>query len=78
MFEIITTRSVGGAVAKIKEAFQKKHILEQKIAQMIKDYEEETGLKIDMIKYQRDITLPVRDSSYTALSIIITSEEYNA
>lgn len=78
MFEIITTRSVGGAVTRIKEAFQKKHILEKRIAQMIKDYEEETGLKIDMIKYQRDITLPVRDSSYTALSIIITSEEYNA
>lgn len=73
--ELITTENVGKEVERIKKAFERKRLLEQQIARMIKDYENETGLAIDMIKYQRDITLPVRGSRYTALNIIIMAEE---
>jgi arginyl-tRNA synthetase len=74
-FELVQTKDVGKAVSQIKEAFDKKHILEKSIAKLIKDYEEGTGFAIDMIKYQRDITLPVRGSHYTSLNIIIQVEE---
>lgn len=74
-FELVTTQSVGREVQKIKDAFDKKHELERLIAKMIKDYETETGFAIDMIKYQRDITIPIRGSHYTALSIVIMAEE---
>lgn len=74
MFDIITTHNIP-EVETIREAFKKKRELEKHIAKLIKDYEEETGLAIDMIKYQRDITLPIRGARYTALSILITAEE---
>jgi hypothetical protein len=75
VFELITTRSVGKEVAKIREAFAKKRELEKIIVKLIKEYECETGLAIDMIKYQRDITLPIKGARYTDLSIIISPEE---
>lgn len=74
-FEMITTQNVGKAVKSIQEAFNKKRDLEKQIVKLIKDYENETGLAIDMIKYQRDITLPVHGPRYTDLTIIITPEE---
>lgn len=74
-FELLTTQSVGKEVERIRLAFEKKKELENHIAHMIKDYEQETGLAIDMIKYQRDITIPIRGSRYTALNIIIMAEE---
>lgn len=74
-FKIITTQSVGKAVKEIQLAFAKKRLLEKQITKLIKDYENETGLAIDMIKYQRDITLPVHGPRYTDLTIIITPEE---
>lgn len=74
-FELITTRSVGKEVLKIREAFDKKRSLEQEITKLIKQYESETGLAIDMIRYQRDITIPVKGSYYTDLTIVITPEE---
>jgi len=73
-FELVTTRSVGQEVERIRKAFDKKRELEKTIADMITDYEKETGLAIDMIKYQRDITLPIKGSRYTALTILITAE----
>ena len=74
-FELITTSSVGKEVKQIKYAFDKKHVLEKEISKLIKDYEQETGFAIDMIKYQRDITIPIKGPKYTDLSIIITAEE---
>lgn len=74
-FELLTTRSVGREVKKIKEAFDKKHELEKVISKMIKDYEADTGFAIDMIHYQRDITIPIRGSRYTDLTIVILAEE---
>lgn len=76
MFEIITTHRIP-EVKHIQEAFEKKHKLEEHIAELIREYEDETGLAIDMIKYQRDITLPIKGPKYTSLSIIITAEERN-
>lgn len=73
-FQIITTSNVK-EVAKIREAFRKKHILEKQVAQLIKKFEEETGLAIDMIRYQRDITLPIKDSKYLSMHVIITPED---
>lgn len=73
-FQLITTSKLA-EVAQIREAFRKKRELEKIFVEKIKQFEEETGLAIDMIKYQRDITLPIRGPRYTSLSIIITAEE---
>lgn len=75
MFEIITTNRIP-EVKQIQEAFARKRELEKQIADLIRQYEDETGLAIDMIKYQRDITLPIRGSLYTNLSIVIQSDEF--
>jgi hypothetical protein len=76
-FHLLETKDVQQLpeVASIRRAFQKKHELEKQIVQLIKDYERDSGLAIDMIKYQRDITLPIRGPRYTSLSIIITSDD---
>lgn len=70
----LETKDVGDAVRHIKEAFDKKRLLEKDIVRLIRHYEEETGLAIDSIKYQRDITIPVRSARYTDLTIIISPE----
>jgi hypothetical protein len=76
-FHLLETKDVNNLpeVASIRKAFKRKHELEKQIVQLIKDYERETELAIDMIKYQRDITLPIRGPKYTSLSIIITSDD---
>lgn len=74
MFNIITTSRIP-EVKQIQEAFEKKRLLEKQITELIRNYEDETGLAIDMIKYQRDITLPIKGPRYTALSIIMSPEE---
>lgn len=74
-FDIITTTSVGKAIKQVQEAFERKRELEKQMAKLIKDYENSTGLMIDIIHYQRDITLPSRGSTYTDLTIVITPEE---
>jgi hypothetical protein len=73
--EKIETKNVGKAVKEIQLAFQKKRLLEQTIANLIREYEDQTGLAIDMIKYQRDITLPIRGPRYTDLTIVISSDK---
>lgn len=71
----IETSDVGKHVKEIQIAFQKKRELEKEIVKLIRNYEDETGLAIDQIKYQRDITLPIRSPKYTDLTILISSEE---
>jgi hypothetical protein len=71
----ITTQDVGQAVKEIKDAFDKKRELERQIVILIKEWELETGLAIDSIKYQRDITLPIKSPKYTDLTILISAEE---
>lgn len=70
----IETRDVGKHVKHIQQAFEKKRELAKKIADMIRDFEDETGLAIDVIKYQRDITLPIVGPKYTDLTIVMTEE----
>lgn len=71
----LRTKDVGQAVKEIQIAFKKKRELEQTVANLIRQFENETGLAIDVVKYQRDITIPIRSAKYTDLTIIITSEE---
>ena len=74
-FELVNTKTVGKAVKAIQLAFAKKRELERTISKLIKDYEQETGLAIDMIRYQRDITIPAGKYKYTDLTIIVSKEE---
>lgn len=71
----IHTKDVGKAVKEIQQAFEKKRKLEKDIVTLIKDFESETGLAIDSVKYQRDITLPIRSAKYTDLTIVVSAEE---
>jgi hypothetical protein len=73
-FELITETRIEG-VRKLQEAFKKKKELEKTICTMIREFEDQTGLAIDMIKYQRDITLPIVGPKYTDLTIVMTSED---
>ena len=70
----IETKDVGHAVEAIRRAFERKRELEKEIVLLIREYEEATGLAIDSIKYQRDITIPVRSARYTDLTIVISPE----
>lgn len=62
-------------IARVANIFQKKRQLESWIAAEIIKFEDETGLSVDSVHYQRDITLPARGSLYTDLSIVITEGE---
>lgn len=62
-------------IARVAQIFQKKRELESHIATEIIKFEDETGLRIDSVHYERDITLPTRGSLYTDLSIVITAED---
>lgn len=73
-FELITQNRIKG-IRELQEAFRKKRELECTIIKMIRQFEDETGLAIDMIKYQRDITLPIVGPKYTDLTLVMTSEE---
>lgn len=70
----IETQDVGRSIQAIKEAFAKKRVLEKQIVKLIVDFEDETGLAIDSVKYQRDITLPINSPKYTDLTIVISPE----
>lgn len=70
----IETRDVGKHVKHIQEAFEKKRILQKTVQKLIVQFEDETGLAIDSIHYQRDITLPIVGPKYTDLTIIINQE----
>jgi hypothetical protein len=77
MYDVYSTQTLK-EVKELQLAFRKKRELERTISDLIRRFEDETGLAIDMIKYQRDITLPIRGPHYTGLSIIMTTEEINA
>jgi hypothetical protein len=62
-------------IARVASIFNRKKKLENMIAREILEFEEDTGLRIDSVHYQRDITLPTKGSLYTDLSIVITQDE---
>lgn len=67
-----------GEIARVAQIFQKKKALESFLAIEILKFEDESGLRIDSIHYERDITLPTRGSLYTDLSIVITTDLLSA
>ena len=73
-FELITQSRIEG-IKQLQQAFKAKKELEETIVKMIRKYEDTYGLAIDMIKYQRDITLPIVGPKYTDLTIVMTSED---
>lgn len=71
-FELITQSKID--IRKLHEAFKKKDELEKQIACMIRKFEDDTGLAIDTVHYQRDITLPIIGPKYTVLNIIMSEQ----
>lgn len=61
-------------IAKVAQIFHRKRELELELAMKILEFEDDTGLRVDSLHYQRDITLPTRGSLYTDLSIVITED----
>ena len=76
MFEIITETKIKD-IQHLRDAFKKKKELENLIAKLIMDFEDETGLAIDMVRYQRDMTIPIKGPKYTDLTIIISPQKGN-
>ena len=63
-------------VKQIHNIFKKKRELEYNIVELIRKFEEETGIAIDIVKYERDITMPLLHKSlYTDLKIVISSDK---
>lgn len=63
-------------VKQVHNIFKKKRELEHKIVELIKDFEIDTGVAIDIVKYERDITMPIfHKSYYTDLKIIVSSSD---
>lgn len=74
--KLYTTKDVGSEVSVIKYAFDRKHELEREIENLIRKYEDDTGFFIDLIRFQRDITLPIKGPKFTSLNITITTEQH--
>lgn len=74
MFDIMSTQTLK-EVKELHTIFRKKKELEYEIAQLIRKFEDETGFAIDIVKYQRDITLPLKSPHYLNLSILLSQDE---
>lgn len=62
-------------VKQFHDVFRKKRQLEHAIVELIKQFEADTGLAIDIVKYERDITIPIAHKSYyTDLRIVMSSD----
>lgn len=62
-------------VKKVRDIFKKKRQLERDIVNLITSFEQETGIAIDIVNYERDITIPIQHKSYyTDLKIKISSD----
>jgi hypothetical protein len=76
-FEVHSTKYLD-EVKQIHGIFRKKRQLEHDIVHLIKQFEAETGVAIDIVKYERDITIPLNHKSYyTDLKIIVMADEDN-
>jgi hypothetical protein len=73
-FEVLHTLRFG-EVKELRDAFLKKKELEKEIAVLIRQYEDETGVAVDLVKYQRDLTLPTKRKAYITLHIKLSNEE---
>lgn len=62
-------------VKQIHNIYKKKRQLEHAICNLIKQFEAETGVAIDIVKYERDITMPIDHKHYyTDLKITVSSD----
>lgn len=63
-------------VKQIHNVFRKKRALEKAVVDLIRQFEIDTGLAIDIIKYERDITIPLKHKHYyTDLKIVMSSDK---
>ena len=74
MFDVYSTQRLK-EVQELHKILKKKEELEHRIAELIRSFEDQTGFAIDIVKYQRDITLPIHKPHYINLSIIISDDE---
>jgi hypothetical protein len=73
-YEIHSTKYLK-EIKQIQEIERKKRKLETDIVNLIRVFEDETGVAIDIIKYERDITIPLKhEHYYTDLKIVVTSD----
>lgn len=72
-FELLHTTRLR-EIKEFRDILKKKEDLESKMATMIRNFEDETGVAVDLIKYQRDLTLPIKRSHYITLSIKLSQE----
>lgn len=74
-YEVHSTRYLE-EVKQIHNIFKRKRQLEKEISDLILQFENETGIAIDIVKYERDITLPINHKNYyTDLRIVISSDK---
>lgn len=74
-FEVHSTRYLD-EVKQIHDIYKKKRQLEHDIVTLIKQFEADTGVAIDIVKYERDITIPSHHKSYyTDLRIVVMSDK---
>lgn len=65
-------RNVSHEVKEIERVFNLKTKIEHQIASIIQQYEDDTGLKIDRIRFYREGTVPIREGIYTELTITVS------
>lgn len=74
-YEIHSTQHLE-EVKQIHNIYKKKRELERQIVEMILQFENETGVAIDIVKYERDITIPIaHEHYYTDLRIKVSSDK---
>ena len=77
-YEIHSTKYLA-EVKQVHDIFKKKRQLEKDIVDLILAFESETGIAIDIVKYERDITIPIQHNHYyTDLKIVISSDKESA
>jgi hypothetical protein len=74
-YEIHSTKYLED-VKKVHNIFKKKRQLEKQIVDLIREFEQETGIAIEIVRYERDITLGTHPKHYyTDLKISISSDK---
>ena len=74
-YEVHATRYLE-EVKQVHNIYKKKRELEKAICDLIRAFEDETGVAIDIVKYERDITLPIgHEHYYTDLKLKVSSDK---
>jgi hypothetical protein len=63
-------------IKQVHNLFKKKRQLERDIVELILQFEADTGVAINIVRYERDITIPIDHKSYyTDLKILVSSDK---